>query len=751
MQKWIALIVLCLPWFALAQSPAQVDAAIKKGVDALYKSQNANGTWDEHQAKKFEEIDNSFDGTQWGGTTAMAVYALLACGENPNDPRLAKAIQFLHTQPINGTYAVSLKCLVWHQLPDTPEVRKSMSRDFRILMQTVNTKRKKGSPVWDYLGTTRTAYSLSRTQYATLGVWAAGEMGIEAPPAFWTALEGTWEQSQTPEGGWKYMYPGDVSEKLGATTVSMTAAALASLYITQDYTKGEFYAGARGNATSVPIEKGLVWLAQNFKDRVAIDKTIDREPRYAQLYALERVGLASGLRRFGEHDWYAIGATWLIKTQKSNGEWQAGLGAVANTSWALLFLQRGRMPVAFNKLDYTAGVADAKTAIWNQRPRDVANVTRWLSRSIEKELRWQIVAADAKLEALLEAPILYLSGDKPITFTPEAKQLIKSYIEHGGLVVANADVSKDVFTRSVMSLGSELFPAYEWRELPDDHVIWTNQNYKRATMKGRVSVKGLSNGVRELMLVLPTGDPARAWQLRNPSQRTEAWETAANFLSYVTDKTMFYPRGASWLAAEPTTKPQKTVTVAQLKYKGNWNPEPEALNQLSRYAADKKALGIKPQVIDAGQAVDKSVDLLLVSGTVAFEFDDVTRKSIQSYIDAGGTVFFENAGGQGGFATSAEAELAKIVGGVALKRIAAESPIFGKDLKLNYRVYNIGSIANPGGPSVLGVEKDGRIVAMVSREDLSAGWLGVPTDGIVGYAPESARALMTQILSTLKK
>lgn len=751
MQRLIALIVLCLPWFAMAQSPAAIDAAIKKGVDSLYKAQNADGTWESVPPPKDPAVGNDVNVGQWGGTTAMAVYALLACGEKPSDPRLAKPIEVLHTQSITGTYAVAIKCLVWLQLPETPEVKKSMNRDFRMLGQMANLKRKNGAPVWDYGPSTRTAYSLSRTQYATLGLWAAGEMGMETPPQFWVALEKTWEQSQLPDGGWKYMYAADVPKQLDPTTMCMTAAAVASLYITQDYTKGEFYAGARGNASSVPIEKGLAWMTKQFSSRVAIGERLDREFPYAQLYALERVGLASGLRRFGEHDWYAIGASWLIKNQKSNGSWNAGLGPIANTSWALLFLQRGRMPVAFNKLDYTAGVTDPKTAIWNQRPRDIANVTRWLSRSIEKELRWQIVAADAKLEALLEAPILYLSGDKPITFTPEAKQLIKSYIEHGGLVVANADVSRDVFTRSVMSLGSELFPAYEWRELPDDHVIWTNQNYKRATMKGRVSVKGLSNGVRELMLVLPTGDPARAWQLRNPSQRTEAWETAANFLSYATDKTTFCPRGYSWLAAQPTTKPQKTVTVAQLKYKGNWNPEPEALNQLSRYAADKKALGIKTQVVDAGQAVDKSVDLLLVSGTVAFEFDDATRKSIQSYIDAGGTVFFENAGGQGGFAASVEAELAKIVGGVALKRIATENPIFGKDLKLNYRVYNIASIANPGGPSVLGIEKDGRIVAMVSREDLSAGWLGVPTDGIVGYAPESARALMTQILSTLKK
>jgi hypothetical protein len=623
---------------ATAQSPEAVAAGIEKGKAYLYSLQQPDGTWERVPAPKGNDISNDHDGTQWGGRTALAVYALLTCGEKPTEPKLQNAIQFLHEKPITGTYAVAMKCLVWLHLPETDQVKRSIRRDANVLRQLARPIRG-GFPVWDYGPSTRKAYSLSRSQYAALGLWAAAELNVETPPNMWKSIEKTWEASQTPEGGWKYQFAEDTAGNQTPTTVSMTASALAALYIAQDFTMSDYYAGARGNASSEPIEKGMAWMIKNFEKNVAIKDHPPREFTYPQLYSIERTGLASGLRRFGPHDWYGIGAKFILQQQRKDGGFSGGSHAVfdtlVNTSFAILFLQRGQTPVAFNKFDYTEGVTDKKDAIWNQRPRDIANVTRWLSRSLERDLRWQIVGADAKLDALLESPILYLSGDTKVDFKPETKQLLKSYIEHGGLIVVNADVSKDIFTRSIMSLGTELFPLYEWRELPDDHIIWTNQNYKRDAMKGRVSVRGLSNGVREMMLVLPTGDPARAWQLRNPNQRSEAWQTAANIISYATDKTTFYARGRTWLAAVPTTKPQKTLNVAQLKYQGNWNPEPEAINQLSRYATDKKAIALTPQTVEAGQSIDKSISLLLVSGTVEFAFDDAAVGRCCSTTSAG--------------------------------------------------------------------------------------------------------------------
>ncbi len=735
-----------------APTPEEIEKAIGRGKEALYKLQNADGNWEVAPAPVANQgSDSNRDGTQWGGNTAMAVYALLSCGERPTEPRLQKAIQLLQTQSIVGTYAVSFKCLVWLHLPATPEVKRAMNRDARLLRSMARAA-KNGTPVWDYgPGVRRNAYSLSRTQYATLGLWAASELDVEVPVDFWRLLEKTWETSQQPTGGWKYTFEADIGgEMFNHTTVCMTAAALASLYIAQDFTKGDFYAGAKGNATSEPIERGLKWLAANFQERVTPPKSLPREFVYPQLYALERVGLASGLRRFGEHDWYAHGAKWLLEKQSKAGTWNGSFGPIADTSWAILFLQRGQTPVAFNKLDYSPGVTDARKATWNQRPRDIANLTRWLSRSLERDLRWQIVRSDSDLAGLLESPILYLAGDSAVEFKPEAKKLLKDYVEHGGMIVVNADVSKADFTRSITALGTDLFPGTEWRDLPDDHPIWANQNYKREAMKGRVALRGLSNGVRELILLMPTGDPARAWQLRNPNQRTETWQTAANVLSYATDKTRFYSRGYTWLAPTVAAKPNRSLTVAQLKYQGNWNPEPQALPQLAKYALAKKSIDLKTAVIEAGQPIEK-VDLLVVSGTSEFTFDEAARKAIKAYVEKGGTILFETAGGMGAFATSAESELSTMFGAQNLKQLPATHAIFGTELKVEYRPFNMSMIGNLGGPSLRGVEQNGRVVALLSREDLSAGWLGVPTDGILGYAPDTARAMAANILASLTK
>lgn len=730
-------------------SPEAVKASIDKAKKYLYGLQNKNGTWDDPTPKATQSVDNDVDATQWGGQTAMAVYALLVCGEKANDPKLAKAIEFLHTQSITGTYAVSMKCQVWMNLPATPEVKKSMARDSRLLFTMV--KRHKGDnlPVWDYGPSSSTSYSLSRTQYATLGLWAGAEMGIEFPDAMWKQLEQTWEKSQTPDGGWQYMFSGEGKDEYGLTTASMTAAGLASLYLAQDFTKGDTFANAKGNPQMPQIDKAVQWLAKNFEAKVT--KPLPREFTYAQLYAIERVGLASGLRRFGPHDWYAKGAEWLISKQAANGGWggdPSRFTPVTSASWSMLFLQRGRTPVAFNKLDYTGGVADPKKALWNQRPRDVANVTRWLSRTLEQELRWQVVASDSTLEALLESPVMYISGDGALQLKPEAKALLKKYVDHGGLILAHADTGDDAFSKSVLELGGELFKPNEWRELPESHPLYTNQNFKLASMKSRVPLRGISNGVRELMLLIPSGDPARVWQLRNANNRAEAWQTAANILSYAVDKNNYFARGESWLAPAPAKKPTKTIAVGQLQYNGVWNPEPEALTQLSNYLAAKKGASLDVKTIEAGKPIE-GVKLLLVSGTRAFSLPDDARTAIKAFTDKGGTVLFEASGGNGEFASSAEVELNKIYGAPPVL-VKKDHAMYGADLKVEYRPFNIMSIGNPLAPALRGVEKDGRFVALLSREDLSAGWLGVPTDGIVGYKPDSARAIMAQVLTSLK-
>ena len=50
------------------------------------------------------------------------------------------------------------------------------------------------------------------------------------------------------------------------------------------------------------------------------------------------------------------------------------------------------------------------------------------------------------------------------------------------------------------------------------------------------------------------------------------------------------------------------------------------------------------------------------------------------------------------------------------------------------------------GPQLRGIEINGRLAVIFSKEDLSVGLVGQAVDGIVGYTPETATRLMTRIV-----
>src|SRR5256885_10254039 len=116
---------------ARGATPAEVDAAIAKGKQFLYSLQRPEGRWEpDPQRKGNSHHDHpKMQGATWGGFTALATYALLASGENPQDPRLAKAIEFLKGADMTGVYAVGVRCLGWQQLRQTPEGRILAKRD----------------------------------------------------------------------------------------------------------------------------------------------------------------------------------------------------------------------------------------------------------------------------------------------------------------------------------------------------------------------------------------------------------------------------------------------------------------------------------------------------------------------------------------------------------------------------------------------------------------------------------------------
>lgn len=736
-----------------AVSNAEVEASLKRAKAYLYSKQQ-NGNWETAPAGLIAN-DNSVAGGQWGGLTALVTYALLAAGENPQDAPLAAAVEFLKKANIRGVYALGLRMQVWLLLPPNKDINALMKRD-ADLMLAMTQSRGSARGMHDYTGA-GTSYSHSRSQYAVLGCWAAEQLVPELiPTKYWALAEQGWLNHQDPTGGWTYMAVGETQHAL---TPGMTAAGVATLFITQEFVHARDGIDCRGNGGSTAIDAGVAWLTQNF-DKVASDVRYARDFPFLTLYAVERVGVAGGLKYFGTNDWYDKGANWLLKVQQADGSFSADAkaavgaamakmeGPLIDTAFATLFLVRGRAPVAINKLDYTG---DAKRAVpWNQRPRDVANLVRWTGRTLERDLNWQVVNLNVPPEELLDAPILYLAGNAPINVTDAQAAKLRAFVEMGGMIVGNADCNTAAFSTSFRKLGQKLFNSYEFRELPADHVIYAAP-FKASTWKVKPQVQGLSNGARELMLLVHNGDPARLWQTRAIKGHEDAWQLPANIFLYACDQKDLKYKGETYMVTrDRAIVPTRKLAVARIEYPGNWDPEPGGWRRLSAILNNRHDLDVSVETVKLGTGKLAGYKFAHMTGTTHFRPNAAAIDELRKFVASGGTLVIDAAGGAGDFVQDAEKLLKETFPEKPLQFLPADHSLYqldGKPITIAYRNYAkktlVGAIKTG---RLMAIEINNRPAVIFSREDLSAGLVGQSVDGVLGYSPETATDLMSAIM-----
>jgi hypothetical protein len=422
-----------------------------------------------------------------------------------------------------------------------------------------------------------------------------------------------------------------------------------------------------------------------------------------------------------------------------------------------LFLSRGRAPVVFNKLQYDLG---GKPGNWNQRPRDIANIVHWISKQIERDLNWQIVSLKAPSRELHDAPVLYLAGNQDLKFTAEEETKLKQFCQDGGILMANADCGTAAFADAFRKLGTKLFPQYEFRELPPDHPIFTNEQYLRTRWKNPQPVLALSNGVRELMILLPTNDPAKYWQLQEVSGREEGFQLADNVFLYSVDKQNLLEKGKTYLVSpDEKIKTDRSIKVARLEYGGNWDPEPAGWERLSAILHNDShvKLEVTPVKLGTGQLGDGHGDgakVAHLTGTSKFTLNAASRDELKKFVTGGGTLIVDAAGGSSEFVESANAELSAIFGSTAAGELAdplpATAAVFnlpgGAIHEFAYRAFARKILGSLKGPRLRAIRVNSRPAVFLSREDLSGGLVGEAIDGIVGYEPATATEIMRNLV-----
>jgi len=747
-----------------APSPKDIEQALKAAKAYLYSIQK-DGNWDLKQraseAKpdaqgnfKLIDIQNS---SQWGGITALATYALLAAGENPQDPRIAEAVNFLKSADIEGTYALGCRALVWNALPNSmrKETLELAKRDRDLLLKNQR-KDERCHPLFRYLAdnTGDTACDHSASQFAVLGLWAADQLGAEVSTNFWKETDAAWLNDQDQAtGGWAYS---NVFIRRQENTPSMTAAGVATLFITNDMLRGAAAADCRGNVPHKAIDAGVAWLVDHSEEIFDLRKS--KFPFYT-LYGVERIGLAGGYKYLGTIDWYKTGAAALLAHQNDDGSWGAPGGTgVADTCFAILFLARGRAPLVLSKLQYDLDQHGDKPrqANWNQRPRDAANLARWLGRSLEREINWQIVNLKVPAEDLHDAPILYLAGNQTLSFTAAEEEKLRQFALQGGLILGNADCTSGQFGTSFKKLGAKLFPPYEFRELPAGHLIY-NENFPRTRWKNPPQVQGLSNGARELMILIPNGDAARFWQTNAFAGHESLYELLANLFLYCSERQDLRFKGDSWLAlSNPEVRAARSLKVARLQHDYNWNPEPAGWPRLAAMLHNRDQLDLTIDTVKLGEGKiggqSPPYKIAHLTTTGKFRLKDDERAELKSFISAGGNLLVDAAAGDGDAATTLEAELTSLFNQkpqpLPLDHALYKNLGQGAD-QITYRPYARKILGQLKGPRLRAITIDNRSAIFFSPEDLSVGLVGHPIDGVVGYTPQSAAAIVRAILLSL--
>ena len=719
----------------------QVRAAILRAVQALQKARKTNGTWPDYAQK--------------GGVTALVTYALLEAGVSPNSDALTPALKHIRALPHRSTYVVSLKILALASA-DPKRYADAIQAGAEWLAD-----HQAGTGAWGYgtpppaaLAETTVGGALERargeaelrrqyerpdasnSQFALLALAAAEQAGARVPAEVWRRADRHFRSVQLDTGGWSYVYhAADPGDAYG----SITAAVAAGLYLCH-----ERLAGSEPSATTrerlAVLEKGLGWIARHY--------TLQENPNrslawyYFWLYSLERLGVISGRRTFGDHDWFREGTALLVRGQRSDGRWTDRL---YHDALCLLFLAKGYKPVLVQRLRWAGA--------WRQDPRDLNHLVAWLDDRVGGDpVDWRTLEVEDPLTDYLSAPILHVAGRGPLRMLPATAPRLAEYVRQGGLILVDPTGGDAALARSVRDLMADAFPDAAFRPLPADHPLARTVHRVDPQAMG---LEVLQVGCRA-SVVLASQGVGEAWAAADPDRPDDALRFGENLAVYATGGSAPPERFHDVQVLEmpdPGQAPRGALRLGQIRHGGDWRPRPYALPNLLEDLAQR--FGVRVWSRPVPVRLDKSdlaeFPVLYLTGHGAFELSDAERKMLAAYLDRGGFLWAHACCGREAFDKALRRSVGQMFPGATLTRLPADHPIYSGEVGARIRSVRYSDAVRAEQPDLdepvlYGLERGGHLVLVYSPYGLADGLDGLTTYGARTLVPPDARRLSFNIL-----
>ena len=720
--------------------------------------------------------DGSFSGgggpeAGQGGISALVFMTLAYMREHPNRPYMSKGLDYLLNLDADqgfGTrqgYCVPIRIMGLSYIhpyllgDKRTAVRQKLTED--ILRLTVGQANNGG---WRYALKGGNDYDFSVSQWPILAMREANLVGIEFPTDSLRKARDLYYKLQHPDGGWHYQ-AGPVSYG------SMSAAGAASLFIINDVLDPSAGCPCNGGRSRPPdaenerhLDLALAWLWKNYTSTQ--NPKSEGQPGHGRtlywLYCAERVGIASGYKYFGDHNWYKEGVESLLKDQKG-GSW----GSTDNTCFALLFLYKGRAPILFNKLRFDG--------IWNAHRRDMANLTTYIERAKEQQFHWQIVETKSPLDELHEAPILYITAETvPAKWDEdtEFQKKLRAFTDTGGTILFEASCGNPTVRKWFQDFSKKVWPEWNLKPLGPDHGVFAFPT----PLKQRPELMGIDDGIRTSVF-FALDDISCNWQTRAVATKDYLFKWGINLYTYATDQA---PLRAKLAGAAPKTNrytqpvkagAQTTLKVARVKHGGDWQTGLNYGGLQKLAAAVKQKAGITLDVKETPQssAADIGVapgalsgyTVAYVTGAGAITFTPEEKQALKDYAGKGGFLWFEGSCGSGTF----EASLRQLAGemGWTLKLLPNNNGLLtgrmdpglgynltsGVEFRAGFRKARLGRQY----AEFFGIFSGEKMIGVYSPLDIVFAATDYEAYNCKGYKPEDAASVMTNLaiyISTLK-
>jgi hypothetical protein len=726
----------------------EVERAIRNGVNFLKQQQRDDGSF------------TDFDEETHSGVTSLVTLALLTAGEPPDSPTVAAALDYLRRfgpGQLRSTYAVALQTMAFaagEPARDLLRIRANAEWLQEAQIRSGDRVRWPGS--WTYSILKNERGDNSNSQYALLALQAASEVGVAVSPQVWALARLYWETSQRGDGGWPYT----VDSRTGSTG-SMTCAGISSLIITglqqfqgQERLIGDTILDCGRGGININLQRGIDWLAGRF--RVTENFGHGQQWRYYYLYGLERAGRLTGHRFFGSHDWYREGAEQLVHDQdRLLGYWRGigmeGRSPTVTTSFALLFLAKGRAPVLVNKLRH------GPKNDWNNDHDDVRNLVGIVSRDWKTLLTWQIVDPDnAAVEDLMQAPIVFFNGHVVPELTEAGEKVLHDYIEQGGFLFADACCSRPAFDSGFRALMAKLFPGEEQKLhlLAEDHAVWRTRHRLSPSVH---PLWGIEYGCRTVVIYSP-GDLSCYWnQVENNPENPAvvlAEQIGQNVVDYATGREMPADKLTVHQVKDFGKDDPKrgTLQIAKLIHAGDWNVAPLAVPNLMDILR-KPPLSFDVVLQHKGlYPRDPNLvnyPLIYLHGRAAFGFSPAEMELLRRHLEPGGGLLFADAAcGNPAFDAAFRKFAVELLPNNPLVPIPRDDELY--TTKVGFDLSHVQYSKAAGGgqdfPQLEGVKLNGHWAIIYSKYDIGCALERPQGLDCKGYAHESALRIAANIV-----